>query len=161
MQDRSRNRVAERAEIDAGRTSPSLGAMAPGQTRYRVTLLLLAVAFIAVVVAAVLIAPSGSGGMLPDAVQRVSPDDGELVLRQTRLIVHLQPGYAATIEIDGTMLPEDQVVFTPETGLHVFEPGPGKVIESWTPGFHIAVASWNTLTGLPDRGALTWTFRVA
>lgn len=135
--------------------------MAPGATRYRVTLLLLGMAFIVVVIGAVLVAPSGTGGSLPDAVQRISPEDGELVLRQTRLVVHLRPGYAARLDVDGIAIPADQIAFTPETGLHVFQPGPGKVIEEWTPGFHVVMMEWDTSSRLPDRGSMAWTFRVA
>lgn len=135
--------------------------MAAGQTKYRVTLLLLGLAFIVIVVAGVLFAPTGRSGGLPETVDRISPEDGELVLRQTRLIVDLATGYRATIVADGRVIPEDEVIFTPETGLHVFEPGPGKVIEEWEPGFHVIEITWDTLDDLPDRGSLRWTFRVA
>jgi hypothetical protein len=135
--------------------------MVAGQTKYRVTLLLLAVAFIVVVVAAVLFAPSGAGDGLPDEVQTVSPADGELVLRQARVVLHLQPGYRASLVIDDAAVPEDEVIFTVETGLHVFEPGPGKTIEEWAPGFHIVEATWERVSGLPDQGSMQWSFRVA
>ena len=135
--------------------------MAPGQTKYRVTLLLLAIAFIVVVVGAVLFAPSGSGNALPEPAQRVSPADGELVLSQTRLELLLEPGYRASFVIDGIAIPDEQVVYTAETGLHVFTPGPGLVIERWAPGFHVVEASWDRLSGLPDPGSMRWSFRVA
>lgn len=135
--------------------------MALGQTTYRVTLLLLGVAFIVVIVGAVLFAPSGSGGGLPDPVQRVSPADGELVLRQSRIVFLLQPGYRASFVIDDVPVPDDEVIFTEETGLHVFVPGPGRAIEEWSAGFHVVEATWERLSGLPDPGTMRWSFRVA
>lgn len=124
------------------------------------TLLLLGLLFIAVVVGGVLFAPTGRSGGLPDAVDRISPEDGELVLRQTRLVVDLAAGYRATIVVDGRTIPDDEVIFTEQTGLHIFEPGPGKVIEEWEPGFHVVEITWDTLGDLPDRGSLRWSFRV-
>jgi hypothetical protein len=135
--------------------------MAVGQTTYRVTLLLLGTAFILVVIGTVLLAPSGSGEGLPDPVQRVSPADGELVLSQTRIILQLEPGYRASLIVDDVPVPADQVIFTVETGLHVFTPGPGLVVEEWSPGIHVVEASWERLSGLPDPGSMRWSFRVA
>jgi hypothetical protein len=134
--------------------------MAAGQTKYRVILLLLAVAFIVVVVAAVMFAPSGTGGALPSTVQRLAPEDGAIVLRQARVVLHLDPGYRATFVIDGVPIPDDQVIFTAETGLHVFTPGPGLEVEEWSPGFHVVDVSWDRLSGLPDPGSMRWSFRV-
>jgi hypothetical protein len=135
--------------------------MAVGQTTYRVTLLLLGVAFIAVVVGAVLFAPSGTGGGLPPPVQRVSPGDGELVLSQARIVLQLEPGYRASLVVDDVPVPDDQIVFTEETGLHVFTPGPGLAIEEWSPGFHVVVATWERMSGGPNPGSMRWSFRVA
>ena len=130
------------------------------RTTYRVLFLLLGVAFIAVVLGAVLLAPEGTPSELPEAVNRIEPGDGELVFGQPSVVLDLAPNYRATLVIDGTPIPDDQVVWTEATGLHVFEPGPGKAIESWEPGFHLVEASWDGPTGQPDPGNLTWTFRV-
>ena len=130
------------------------------KTRYRVILLLLGVGFIAVVLGAVLLAPQGSSTQLPAAVNRIEPGDGELLFGQPQVVLDLASGYHATLVVDGIPIPDDQVIWTEATGRHVFEPGPGKVIESWTPGFHLIEASWDGPPGRPDPGNLTWTFRV-
>ena len=130
------------------------------RTTYRLILLLLGCAFIAVVLGAVLLAPEGSPAVLPEAVDRIEPADGELVFGQPQLVLDLAPGYRASLIIDTVDIPDDQVIWTEATGLHVFEPGPGRAIETWTPGFHLVEAAWDGPSGQPDPGNLTWTFRV-
>ena len=130
------------------------------KTRYRVILLLLGVGFIAVVLGAVLLAPEGSPARLPAAVNRIQPGDGELLFGQPQVVLDLEAGYRAALTIDGIAIPDDQVIWTEATGRHVFDPGPGKVIKEWAPGFHLVEASWEGLPGQPDPGNLTWTFRV-
>jgi hypothetical protein len=130
------------------------------RTTYRVILLLLGLAFIVVVAGAVLFAPSGSGGEYPETLERVDPTDGSLVFGQPRIVVDLEPGYRAALTIDDLPIPADQVIWTEPTGLHVFEPGPGMEIEAWTPGFHVVSAQWDRVSGLPDPGMFTWSFRV-
>lgn len=131
------------------------------QTAYRLIFLGLGLALIAVIVGAVLLAPGGEPTELPDAVERFSPADGATVLEQTTVILDLAPGYGATFTIDGIVVPEDEVIFTEVTGRHEFIPGPGKAIESWTTGFHVVEARWDRVSGFPDPGAMTWTFRVS
>lgn len=128
-------------------------------TRYRIILLLLGIGFIAVVLGAVLLAPEGSPSPLPDAVNRIDPGDGELRFGQPSVVLDLEPGYRASLAIDGVAIPDDQVIWTQSTGLHVFDSGPGKAIESFRPGFHLVETSWNGPSGRPDPGNLTWTFR--
>jgi hypothetical protein len=130
------------------------------RTTYRVILLLLGLAFIGVVVGAVLFAPSGTDNGLPQPLERVEPIDGSLMFAQPRIIVDLAGGYRANLTIDDVVVPHDQVIWTEATGLHVFEPGPGKVVEAWAPGFHVVVAQWDRTRGLPDPGMHTWSFRV-
>lgn len=129
-------------------------------TRYRIILLLLGIGFTAVVLGAVLLAPEGSPSVLPDAVNRIDPGDGELRFGRPSVVLDLEPGYRASLVIDGVGVPDEQVVWTESTGLHVFNPGPGKAIESWSPGFHLVEAAWDGPSGRPDPGNLTWTFRV-
>ena len=130
------------------------------RTTYRVILLLLGLAFMAVVVGAVLFAPNGSGGGYPATLERVDPVDGSLVFGQPRIVVDLEPGFRAALIVDDTPIPDEQVIWTEATGLHVFEPGPGKAVESWDPGFHVVTAQWDRVSGLPDPGMFTWSFRV-
>lgn len=130
------------------------------RTTYRVILLLLGLALIGVVIGAVLFAPSGDDAGYPPALTRVEPADGSLMFGQPRIVVDLEAGYRAQLIIDDVVVPEDQMIWTEATGLHVFEPGPGKVVETWSPGFHVISAQWDGVRGLPDPGMFTWSFRV-
>ena len=130
------------------------------KTRYRIILLLLGTGFIVVVLGTVLLAPRGSPSVLPEAVNRIDPGNGELAFGRPKVVLDLEPGYHASLVIDGVAVPDDQVTWTESTGLHVFDPGPGKAIESWVPGFHLVEATWDGPSTSPDPGNLTWTFRV-
>jgi hypothetical protein len=129
-------------------------------TRYRVILAVLGIVFIVIVIGAVLFTPSGDPGAVPDPVDSIAPADGDLVLRQTTVVLDLQSGYEARLTIDGTPIPPTEVAFIEGTGRHEFAPGPGKTIEEWTVGFHVVEATWDRANGLPDPGSLTWSFRV-
>lgn len=130
------------------------------QTRYRVILTLLGVAFAVVVAGAVVLTPSGRAPDLPDALDVYAPEDGAIVLRQTRLVVDLAPGYEIDLVVDGTPIPDSELVVIEETGRFTWEPGPGQTFEEWTPGFHAIEATWDRIIGLPDPGSLRWRFRV-
>ena len=130
------------------------------RTTYRVILLLLGLAFIGVVIGAVLFAPSGDNAAYPPGLERAEPADGSLMFGQPRIVVDLDSGYRAQLTIDDIAVPQDQIIWTEATGLHVFEPGPGKVVETWSPGFHVVSTQWDRVRGLPDPGMFTWSFRV-
>jgi hypothetical protein len=130
------------------------------RTAYRMILLVLGVLFIVVVLGAVLFGPTGGNDSYPPPVERVEPADGSLMFGQPQILLDLQAGYRAHLTIDDIAIPDDQVTWTEATGLHVFVPGPGKAIATWTPGFHVIVADWDRVRGLPDPGSLSWSFRV-
>ena len=111
------------------------------------------------VVAAVVLAPSGEAPNLPDPVENFSPADGAIVQRQTALEIDLLTGYSLVLEIDGTRIPPGDIDYTEQTGKYVFRPGDGKTIGEWTPGFHIIELSFDRIVGLPDPGSLRWSFR--
>jgi hypothetical protein len=129
-------------------------------TGYRIVYALLAVALAAIVGAAILFIPSGDPERLPAAVEAYAPGDGDLVVQPIKVVLDLLPGYRATFVIDGQPIPEDQVDAIVETGRHQFEPGPGKVIERWSPGDHTVVASYIGGDNGIDAGTVVWTFRI-
>lgn len=139
------------AAVTSGRVNPN---------RYRITFTLLGVALAAVVVAAVVLAPSGRVTELPEAVERISPVDGSTVLRQTQLEVDMRVGYGIELFVDGVRIPFDEIRFTESTGTHVWRPGPGLTFETWRPGAHAILIRWDRVVGLPDPGELRWSFRV-
>ncbi len=129
-------------------------------TGYRVTFALLAVALIAVIGGSVLLIPAGDAEQLPASVERYSPRDGDIALNPVGVMIDLVSNYTATFVIDGTPIPIDQMNAIPETGRFEFVPGPGKVIERWTPGDHTVVATWTGGPNDTDAGTLLWTFEV-
>lgn len=130
------------------------------RTRYRIVLTLLGVLFAAVVIGAVILTPSGDAPRLPAAVESFSPSDGAIVLRQTRIVLDLAVGYDIDLVVDGVPIPDSELDVVPQTGRFEWEPGPGKTFEEWAPGFHAIEVTWDRTTGLPDPGALRWSFRV-
>ncbi len=129
-------------------------------TKYRIAFLGLGLAFILVVLGAVLLVPRGEPEPLPGAVDRIEPGNGELRFGQPTVVLDLASGYRATLVIDGIAIPDDQVVWIEGTGLHEFDPGPGKAIEAWGAGLHLVEAAWEGPSGAPDPGSVTWVFRV-
>lgn len=122
--------------------------------------MLLGLALIGVVVAAVVLTPSGRDPGLPEVVQSYSPTDGATVPRQTRIVVVLQPGHLLELTVDGVAIPAAELDGDEASGRYAWQPGPGMAFEEWTAGFHHVVATWDRTTGLPAPGSLRWTFRV-
>jgi hypothetical protein len=129
-------------------------------TGYRVTLALLAIALIAVIGGSILLIPAGDPEQLPQAVERYSPHDGDIVINPVTVMIDLKPNYTAEFIIDGTPIPADEMNSIVETGRHEFVPGPGKTIERWTPGDHTVVATWLGGANSIDAGTLLWTFQI-
>jgi hypothetical protein len=129
-------------------------------TGYRVTYTLLAIALAAIIGGSILLIPAGDPEQLPDAVERYSPGEGDLAINPIKVMIDLKPNYTVRFIIDGTPIPEDQVSSIVETGRYEFEPGPGKIIERWSPGEHTVVATWVGGVRSADAGTLVWTFRV-
>ena len=128
--------------------------------RYRVIFALLGIALAAVVVGAVIFAPSGELRDLPAQVDEISPVDGATVLRQTELLVDMQVDYAIELIIDGVTIPSDEIDFREATGEYRWRPGPTSTFDDWAPGLHQIVVRWDRIAGLPDPGELRWSFRI-
>ena len=58
-------------------------------------------------------------------VERVEPKPGDLALRQARIGVDLKSGYSATLKLDSTIIPEDQVEKVVGLDQYWYTPGPG------------------------------------
>jgi hypothetical protein len=117
----------------------------------------------------------------PDAIERMSPADGDRVLRQAQIIIDFVVGYEATLTIDGIALPVTrldelsasggapapgaQVELPPtavyDPGNHVlsFQPQIGALIEEFLQGEHTAVVTyWKTLDGPEKSRTYQWRF---
>jgi hypothetical protein len=128
--------------------------------RYRLIFTLLGLALAAVVIGAVVFAPSGRPDEPPSIVEGYSPANGSTVLRQTDIQIDLPVNYSITMVIDGVGIPEDEINATPETGRFVWRPSDETIIPEFNPGIHTVWVRWDTVRGLPDPGEWTWSFRV-
>mgnify|MGYP001814047530 FL=1 len=128
--------------------------------RYRITFTLLGLALAVVAVGAVVFAPSGRPDEVPEVVESYSPQNESTVLRQTRVQIDLPVDYGIDLVIDGVAIPDEEIDATPETGRFTWRPDETTIIPEWTPGFHTVWVRWDRISGLPDPGEWTWTFRV-
>lgn len=88
------------------------------------------------------------------------PEPGETAVRQTRIEVDLVVGYALDMFVDGFRIPEEELFIVEGTGVYSWQPKPEGVITELAPGQHEVLIRWRTLSGLPDVGEYSWTFRV-
>ena len=117
----------------------------------------------------------------PVAIERMSPADGDRVLRQSQIIIDFVDGYEASLNIDGIELPVTRLdelttsgaqpapgaqvelpataVFDPGNNVISFQPQPGALIESFAQGEHVAtVRYWKILEGPAKSRIYQWRF---
>ena len=117
----------------------------------------------------------------PAAIERMSPADGDRVLRQAQIIVDFTTGYEASLNIDGIELPVTRLdelsssgaqpapgaqvelpataVFDPGNNVISYQPQPGALIEAFTQGEHVAtVRYWKILDGPGKSRSYQWRF---
>jgi hypothetical protein len=92
------------------------------------------------------------------AVESAQPAQGDLALRQSRIGVDLATGYTATLSIDGTPIPDDQIERVVGLDQYYYTPGPGTVTGQLAPGRHCAAADITKL-GLNGAQPQTHTYR--
>lgn len=129
-------------------------------TGYRIVYTLLGLGLAVLIGASVLFLPSGDPEALPSAVENYSPKDLDIVTQPVTVLVDVKPGYTVTMTIDGIPVPPDQMDAIEVTGRYQFDPGPGKIIERWTPGDHTVVATYVGGPGNVEAGNVVWTFTV-
>ncbi len=129
------------------------------ETRYRLVFLALGLALIGVIVFAVIFGPDASDPGLPAAIERVAPEDGATVLRQTDLVIDMAVGYEIELFIDGRQIPETEIDTVEATGVRTWVTGPGKTFDEWTPGLLAILVRYDRVAGGVDIGELRWVFR--
>ena len=96
-----------------------------------------------------------------EAVARVFPAGGDLDVRQARIGFQLTPEYVGRLEIDGTPIPDDQIIFQIGLNLYEYRPGPETETGALVPGRHRARAIFWKKGASEDSGrSYTWTFNV-
>lgn len=126
---------------------------------FRLLLAGLSLLLVAVVALAVAFNPSGTEIDLPPQVERVFPAPNDAHDSQVRLTVDMAPNYRLTLRVDGVLIPEDEVRFSPP-GRYSWQPAPGGTFAEWTRGIHRVEIDWDRTAGLPDIGGFTWSFTV-
>lgn len=117
----------------------------------------------------------------PVAIERMSPADGDRVLRQAQIIIDFVDGYEATLNIDGIDLPVTRLdelsssgaqpapgaqvelpataVFDPGNNVLSFQPQPRALIAEFTQGEHVAIVTyWEILAGREKSRTYQWRF---
>ena len=117
----------------------------------------------------------------PPAIERMSPADGDRVLRQAQIIIDFADGYEATLNIDGIELPVTRLdelsssgaqpapgaqvelpataVFDPGNNVLSFQPQPRALITEFTQGEHVAIVTyWEILAGREKSRTYQWRF---
>jgi hypothetical protein len=98
-------------------------------------------------------------------ISQVRPAPGGIVNPLDDIEVHLRSGLTGVLVLNGTRLPEDQLVIDNATSTITFRPGPGREISRLAPGVNdVTVLYWKQTEPEPPpgkRGNFGWSFRVA
>lgn len=101
------------------------------------------------------------------AIEALVPAPDADVLRQSQVGIDLVEGYRATLTVNGTPIPPDQIVGSadassqPSLGLFLFAPGEGQVLESLEPGLNCVSAEFWRASD-PNRTSIhSWCFSAA
>ena len=106
---------------------------------------------------------SSDNGPSPSIVEQLQPRDGDaLVNQQAQVGIDLTTPYAAILIVDGTQIPDSQLLKRPELSAVYFTPGAGKVLERLPAGRNCVEAVISRVDGTPQTVApVTWCFNVA
>lgn len=102
---------------------------------------------------------SGEPLALPEPIEAIYPEPGDLVPFQVGVEIDMKVGYSADIYVDGWLVQDP--VFVEGTGVYRWSPSASNpTINEWTPGEHTIRVVFDTVNGLPDPGDFEWSFRV-
>jgi hypothetical protein len=126
---------------------------------YRLIYIGLGLVAVAAIVFGIVFSTEGESAALPDPVESISPQPGDLVPPQSFVEVDMEVGYDADIYVDGWLM--DDATYVEGTGVYRWAPGPNNpVVNEWSSGEHTVKVVWNTVDGLADPGEYEWTFRI-
>lgn len=142
-----------------GSSAPSLYS-----TRFKIlAAALLALAIAAFVAAYLTTSDSDEGGSGTDGefVERLLPERDTQIVQQGTVGIDLAPGWEASLTIDGTAIPADDLDITTSLNLVQFTPGEDKAMRTLPVGNVCAQArAWETATGPDDARTVSWCFDV-
>jgi hypothetical protein len=105
---------------------------------------------------------SPSGRTLPNAIDALTPDPGELLRPQDTIGADLRDDLTGVLVLDGQEIPEDQLERVIPLAQVTFRPGEDQDLETFAPGEHsLAVLYWAQGKPRPaNPGSYSWSFRV-
>jgi hypothetical protein len=105
--------------------------------------------------------PQRNVGLLPAAVEQVSPGPGELSRLQDTITVDLADDLTGVMLVDGIEIPEDQLERVEPLGQFRFRTGPDRDITKFEPGLHrVTILYWPQDKERPAQPtSYTWEFR--
>ena len=117
-------------------------------------------------VAVLAVTACGSGTATPPATTRpteieaVFPEPAAQILSQGEVGADVPQGWAFSLTIDITAIPDDQLEKTPPLGIYRFKPRPGRIIERLSRGDHTARIEIVAPDG-SQAVTYSWSFRVS
>lgn len=98
----------------------------------------------------------------PDVIDFLIPAHGSEVLQQANVAADLAVGWTGTLVLNGTEIPENQLIREPGQNIVEFRPGPGRVVEQLPPGRNCAqVITWRVNESRERaRTPVEWCFEV-
>jgi hypothetical protein len=104
----------------------------------------------------------------PTGIVQLSPQEDELVLAQSSVIVDLKPSFTAQLSIDGHPIPDDQLDVEANVYELSFQPTPDHDIHRFAPGTHTATVEWWPRTKTYEEAkagrllsSYSWNFKVS
>lgn len=100
------------------------------------------------------------GPALPSAIERLIPPRGALIRLQDTVGVDLDDAYLGRLEIDGIVIPDDQVARIPALGQITFRPGENKEITRLAEGRHFVTVYYSPQdeNRVEPEASYTWDF---
>lgn len=92
---------------------------------------------------------SNPESLRPAEVETVTPEGGNLDLRQVTVSADLAPGYTGYLQIDGVEVPEDDLQRVPALNQIILRPGPDSDYAEFRPGSHCATVVYRRI-GQPE-----------
>jgi hypothetical protein len=98
---------------------------------------------------------------LPDSVDRLIPASGSEVLRQAQVGIDVADGFDAYLQVNGVEIrsAEDGLIKDLGTGLILFQPGPGRPVESLNTNQNCVIAFvFDPIEGPSAAQPVSWCF---
>jgi hypothetical protein len=94
-------------------------------------------------------------------IERLIPTPGSKILSQDEIGIDLAPGYEATLTLNGTPIPEDELLIVPQLNQVTFKASPDRETQLIPAQQNCLVATyWLSSTGPAQSSTRSWCFSV-